>query len=128
MRWLILGLILIFGVVGIQTYRNVELTRYGYIIKKLEKSKEGLKENNANLERKISSSYSLGRLDSYARKKLSLTDPKKVRFLEKRVFPKEKMPSQVQRFPFISAIFKILKKVKSSTFNVLRSTLMMSNG
>jgi len=120
MRWLILALIFIFVLVGIQTYRNVELTRYGYIMKKLEKSKEGLKKSNGDLKREISSSYSLGRLESYARKELSLTDPKKLRFLKKISSPEEKVPSKIQRFPFVSVIFKMLKEVKSSMFCVQR--------
>jgi len=112
MKWLILGLIFIFGLVGIQTYRNVELTRYGYTMKELEKNKEGLKKNNEDLKREISSSYSLGRLESYARKELSLTNPEKLKFLKKKPSLEREVSPKMQRFPFISAIFKMLKKLK----------------
>ncbi len=112
MKWLILGLVFIFGLVGIQTYRNVELTRYGYTIKKLEKNKEGLRKNNEDLKREISSSYSLGRLESYARKELGLTNPKKLRFLKKKPLLEKEVSSTMRRFPFVSAILEMLKKLK----------------
>ncbi len=118
MKWLILGLVFIFGLVGIQTYRNVELTRYGYQEKKLEKDKEELKKSNEDLRRKISTSYSLGRLEGYAREQLSLTDPKKVRFLKKKSFPEGEVSSKMQRFSFVSTIFrKMFKGLKKLCFS-----------
>jgi len=43
---------------------------------------------------------------------LSLTNPEKLKFLKKKPSLEREVSPKMQRFPFISAIFKMLKKLK----------------
>lgn len=92
-RWFSLFLILVFCFVGLQIYRNTALMDRGYLLQKLKARKDDLIERNGYLKEQLTSRLSLSTLEDYARKKLGLVNPQKVRFLKQNFSPPKESPS-----------------------------------
>lgn len=93
MKWvfLLVGFVLCF--LGLEIYHNTEVMDRGYLLQQLRGKKENLEDKNGFLKQQISSSFSLSELENYARDKLGLINPRKVRFLEKKISPPDKSSS-----------------------------------
>ena len=93
MKWLFLIVIFAVGFTGLQIYRNTEIMQRGYLLQKLNSKEKTLREKKGFLQEKLSSYLSFGKVENYARKKLSLTDPEEIRILEEKISPPRKSSS-----------------------------------
>ena len=84
MRWFILILIFIFGIMGIEIYQNIELFKDSYAIQRLQSEIRKMEKGNNLLKKRVSSSLSLGMLERYARSKLNLSEPYRVKLIKER--------------------------------------------
>lgn len=80
-KWLFLALVLIFFCMGVEVYRNVTLMDRGYLLQKLRTRRDSLIEENGYLREKVSRILSLEKIEEYAREKLDMVNPERVRFL-----------------------------------------------
>ena len=87
MRWFLLILVFVLGLVGIEVYKHTQLIRNSYTVQRLQSEIKNLEKKNGVLKRKISTSLSLRRLEVYARKRLNLREPEEVRFIREKLPP-----------------------------------------
>ena len=85
MRWFLLILIFILGLIGIEVYKHTELIRNSYTVQRLQGKIKKVEKKNGVLKRKISASLSLRRLEVYARERLNLGDPDEVRAIRQKL-------------------------------------------
>ncbi|MFQ6066653.1 MAG: hypothetical protein ACE5K3_05190 [bacterium] len=85
MRWFLLILVFVLGLVGIEVYKHTELIRNSYAVQGLQSEIKNVEKKNGVLKRKISTSLSLRRLEAYARKRLNLREPEEVRFIREKL-------------------------------------------
>lgn len=81
MKWVAAVLLFLFCLVGMEIYRSTELVKASYTLQKLDGTRKKLEKQNGHLKQKLSSSLSLGSLESRARGDLRLGSPREIRFL-----------------------------------------------
>ena len=87
LKWFSLVVIFALCFLGLEIYHNIALMDRGYLRQELESKKSRLIKENGYLQEKLSPVLSLNRVEDYAREKLGLVDPKKVRFLKENFSP-----------------------------------------
>ncbi|MFQ5834784.1 MAG: hypothetical protein ACE5HR_02525 [bacterium] len=85
MRWFLLILVFVLGLVGIEVYKHMELIRNSYTVQRLQSKIKNVEKKNGVLKGKISASLSLRRLEVYARERLNLREPDEVRFIREKL-------------------------------------------
>lgn len=124
-KWPVAVIIFVMCCVGLEIYRNTEIMHKGYLLQKLKAKKEIVEEENDYLHQKLSSYFSLGRVEQYAREKLSLVKPEELRFLKERLSPpirsSSPSPSPLEEskswFEQIADFLKVVKKTITSFFH-----------
>ncbi len=117
MKWAGAVLIFLFCLVGVEIYRGTELVKIGYTLQKLEGTRKDLEKQNGYLKQKLSSSLSLGSLESRARGKLSLGSPQETRFIREDLprMESESIPLWLRAWKQMKELFDKLRKSVSLT-------------
>ena len=89
MKWVVAVMLFLLCLVGMEIYRNMELVKASYTLQRLESVRKELEKQNGYLKQKLSSSLSLGSLESRARGDLRLGSPEEVRFIREDLLPEE---------------------------------------
>jgi hypothetical protein len=77
----------------IEIYQNIELVKDSYANQRLQSEIKKMEKENNLLKKKLSSSLSLRRLERYARNKLNLSDPYRVKLIKERPLRENEPPS-----------------------------------
>jgi len=117
MKWVAAVLIFLFCLVGVEIYRGTELVKASYTLQKLEGTRKDLEKQNGYLKQKLSSSLSLGSLESRARGKLRLGSPQETRFIREDLprIESKSIPPWLKAWKQIKELFDNLRKFVSLT-------------
>ncbi len=116
MKWVAAALLFLFCLVGMEIYRSTELVKASYTLQKLEGARKKLEKQNGYLKQKLSSSLSLGSLESRARGDLRLGSPQEIRFIREDL-PRLKSKSVspwLRAWKEMKGLFDNLRKLVSS--------------